>query len=88
MLRRAEVLAAIAATRRAVAVAGTHGKTTTSSMLALVLVEAGLRPSFLIGAPVNQLGTGAAWAERRAGSWSRPTRATARSSSCPGTRRW
>ena len=40
--RRAEVLAAICATRRALAVAGTHGKTTTSSMLALILVEAGL----------------------------------------------
>ena len=36
--------AAIAATRRTVAVAGTHGKTTTSSMLALVLTQAGLRP--------------------------------------------
>src|SRR5215207_9384060 len=48
VLRRAEALAAIAATRRSVAVAGTHGKTTTSSMLALVLVEAGVRPSFII----------------------------------------
>ena len=44
VVRRAELLAAIAATRRTVAVAGTHGKTTTSSMLALVLIEAGQRP--------------------------------------------
>ena len=44
VLRRAETLAAIAATRQAVTIAGTHGKTTTSSMLALVLIEAGLRP--------------------------------------------
>ncbi len=44
VLRRAEALAAIAATRRAVTIAGTHGKTTTSSMLTLVLIEAGLRP--------------------------------------------
>ncbi|MGH9164740.1 MAG: UDP-N-acetylmuramate--L-alanine ligase [Acidimicrobiales bacterium] len=65
-LRRAEMLAAIAATRRTVAVAGTHGKTTTSSMLALVLREAGLRPSFLIGGDLNEIGTGAAWTD---GEW-------------------
>ena len=61
VLRRADVLSAIAATRRAVGVAGTHGKTTTSSMLALVLVEAGLRPSFLIGGHLNEIGSGAVW---------------------------
>jgi len=58
---RAQILAAIAATRRTVAVAGTHGKTTTSSMLAMVLIEAGLDPSFIIGGDVNELGTGANW---------------------------
>ena len=63
VLRRAEMLAAIAATRRTVAVAGTHGKTTTSSMLALVLREAGLRPSFVIGGDVNEVGTGAVWGD-------------------------
>ncbi len=61
VVRRSATLAAIAATRRTVAVAGTHGKTTTSSMLSLVLVEAGLRPSFLIGADVNEIGTNAVW---------------------------
>ncbi|MFN8039268.1 MAG: UDP-N-acetylmuramate--L-alanine ligase [Acidimicrobiales bacterium] len=61
VLRRAEILAAIAATRATVAVAGTHGKTTTSSMLALVLVEAGLHPSFIIGGEVNEIGSGAVW---------------------------
>ena len=66
VVRRAAVLAAIAANRRCIAVAGTHGKTTTASMLALVLVEAGLRPSFLIGADVNETGTNAAW---DAGEW-------------------
>ena len=66
VLRRADILAAIAATRRTVAVAGTHGKTTTSSMLALVLLEAGLRPSFIIGGDVNEIGTGAAWDD---GDW-------------------
>jgi UDP-N-acetylmuramate--alanine ligase len=58
--RRAEMLAAVAATRHAIAVAGTHGKTTTSSMLALVLMATGHRPSFIIGGEVRELGTGAA----------------------------
>jgi UDP-N-acetylmuramate--alanine ligase len=66
VLKRAEVLAAIAAHRRCVAVAGTHGKTTTSSMLSLVLVEAGLRPSFLVGGDLNDIGTNAVWDE---GPW-------------------
>jgi len=61
VVRRSELLAAVAATRQAVAVAGTHGKTTTSSMLALVLIEAGVRPSFIIGGDVNEIGSGAAW---------------------------
>jgi UDP-N-acetylmuramate--alanine ligase len=58
---RSEMLAAICATRRCLAVSGTHGKTTTASMLSLILVEAGLRPSFLIGADVNEIGTNAVW---------------------------
>ena len=66
VLSRAAMLAAIVALRRTIAVAGTHGKTTTSSMLALVLVEAGLRPSFIIGGEVNEIGTNAAWDE---GEW-------------------
>jgi UDP-N-acetylmuramate--alanine ligase len=66
VLSRAAMLAAIVALRRTIAVAGTHGKTTTSSMLALVLVEAGLQPSFIIGGEVNEIGTNAAWDE---GEW-------------------
>jgi UDP-N-acetylmuramate--alanine ligase len=58
---RSGILAAICATRRCLAVAGTKGKTTTASMLSLILVEAGMRPSFLIGADVNEIGTNAAW---------------------------
>jgi UDP-N-acetylmuramate--alanine ligase len=61
VLRRAEMLAAIAGSRRTIAVAGTHGKTTTASMLALALTEAGLHPSFIIGGEVNEIGGGAAW---------------------------
>ncbi len=63
VLRRKEALASIATQRTTVAVAGTHGKTTTSSMLALVLRAAELNPSFIIGGDVNEIGTGAAWAD-------------------------
>ncbi|MHB1509233.1 MAG: UDP-N-acetylmuramate--L-alanine ligase [Acidimicrobiales bacterium] len=58
---RADVLAGITGLRRTIAVAGTHGKTTTASMLAVVLVEAGLRPSFIIGGDLNDIGTNAVW---------------------------
>ena len=66
VLRRSDILPAISAERRTVVVAGTHGKTTTSSMLALALVEAELRPSFIIGGDVNEIGSGAVWDD---GEW-------------------
>jgi len=66
VLRRAEVLGAITDLRRTIAVAGTHGKTTTSSMLAVILAEAGFDPSFIIGGDVNQIGSGAVWSD---GAW-------------------
>jgi UDP-N-acetylmuramate--alanine ligase len=66
VLRRADILRAIAETRRTVAVGGTHGKTTTASMLALVLVEAEMKPSFIIGGDVNEIGSGAVWSD---GEW-------------------
>lgn len=59
--RRSQVLAAILASRRSLVVAGTHGKTSTSSMLALTLRAAGLDPSFLIGGDLNEIGTNATW---------------------------
>jgi UDP-N-acetylmuramate--alanine ligase len=61
VIARSGVLAAICATRRCLAVAGTKGKTTTASMLSLILIEAGLRPSFVIGADVNEVGSNAVW---------------------------
>ncbi|MEO1065279.1 MAG: UDP-N-acetylmuramate--L-alanine ligase [Actinomycetota bacterium] len=61
VLRRAEILSAIAGHKRTVAVAGTHGKTTTSSMLSLILLRAGAHPSFIIGGDVNEIGSGAVW---------------------------
>ncbi len=66
VLSRAEMLASIRSTRKALGIAGTHGKTTTASMLALVLVEAGLRPSFIVGGELNETGTGAVWDD---GEW-------------------
>jgi UDP-N-acetylmuramate--alanine ligase len=59
--RRAEMLGAICAQRRTMAVSGTHGKTTTSAMLAAILSAAGLRPSYLIGGDIRGGGAGASW---------------------------
>jgi UDP-N-acetylmuramate--alanine ligase len=59
--RRAELLAAICSQRRTVAVAGTHGKTSTSAMLAVILRQAGLLPSYIIGGDIVGIGGGAAW---------------------------
>lgn len=61
VVRRAGMLASICAQARALGVAGTHGKTTTTSMLMLVLADAGHRPSFVIGGDVADMGTGAQW---------------------------
>jgi len=62
-LHRAGMLASICARARSVGVAGTHGKTTTSSMLMLALSAAGFRPSFVIGGDVTDIGTGAQWTD-------------------------
>jgi UDP-N-acetylmuramate--alanine ligase len=56
---RAQALAALSAGHRSIAVAGTHGKTTTTSMLAVILERAGLDPSYLIGGDLNESGSGA-----------------------------
>ncbi len=56
---RAKMLAHLAEERRTIAVAGTHGKTTTSSMVATMLVEMKLSPTFLIGGEVSGYGTNA-----------------------------
>jgi UDP-N-acetylmuramate--alanine ligase len=66
VLHRSAALAALAATRRTIAVAGSHGKTTTSSMLALILRAAGWQPSFVIGGEVNEVGANAAFGN---GEW-------------------
>ena len=62
---RAELLAELVARRRAIVVAGAHGKTTTSAMIAFCLDRLGHDPAFLIGGGVPQLGgnarAGAGW---------------------------
>ena len=58
-ISRAQALAILMAGKRSVAVAGTHGKTTTTSMLTVALQSAGLNPSFAIGGMINASGTNA-----------------------------
>ena len=66
VLRRAEMLARVMDLRRGIAVAGTHGKTTTSSMISHVLRQAGLDPTFLVGGELNDIGSNAGVGE---GEW-------------------
>jgi UDP-N-acetylmuramate--alanine ligase len=63
---RAELLGELTAMKRTIAVAGTHGKTTTASMIVHALRAAGVRPGWLVGAPV---GGGLANAEWDEGEW-------------------
>jgi UDP-N-acetylmuramate--alanine ligase len=57
VLKRAEILAAIVNARRGIAVAGTHGKTTTSALIGHILTEAGLDPTILVGGISANLGS-------------------------------
>ncbi|MCK4871451.1 MAG: UDP-N-acetylmuramate--L-alanine ligase [Phycisphaerales bacterium] len=58
VIRYAQALGRCMLGRMGIAVAGTHGKSTTSAMLAYVLTQCGLDPSFIIGATCRQLGGG------------------------------
>jgi UDP-N-acetylmuramate--alanine ligase len=57
VIPRAEMLAELMRLKYGIAVAGAHGKTTTTSMVASVLAEAHLDPTFVVGGRVNQAGT-------------------------------
>ncbi|MDF1764420.1 MAG: UDP-N-acetylmuramate--L-alanine ligase, partial [Oleibacter sp.] len=59
IVRRAEMLAELMRFRHGIAVAGTHGKTTTTSLVTSVLAEAKLDPTFVIGGRLNSAGTNA-----------------------------
>ena len=56
---RAIMLAELMRLKQGIAIAGTHGKTTTTSLVASVLAEAGLDPTFVIGGRLNSAGTNA-----------------------------
>ncbi|MGH9790041.1 MAG: UDP-N-acetylmuramate--L-alanine ligase, partial [Candidatus Acidiferrales bacterium] len=57
VIPRAEMLAELMRLKYGIAIAGAHGKTTTTSMTASVLAAAGLDPTFVVGGKVNQAGT-------------------------------
>ncbi|MEP6801374.1 MAG: UDP-N-acetylmuramate--L-alanine ligase [Acidobacteriota bacterium] len=59
VIRRAEMLAEIMRLKQGVAIAGTHGKTTTTSLAGMVLTEAGFDPTIVVGGQVRILGTNA-----------------------------
>jgi UDP-N-acetylmuramate--alanine ligase len=65
-LHRADLLAEITALRRCIAVTGTHGKTTTTSMVVHVLRACGMDPGYLVGGEVRSTGFNAGWG---AGEW-------------------
>lgn len=66
VLHRADLLAEAARLKRTIAISGTHGKTTTTSMVAHALLACGRDPSYLIGGELRATGTNAAWGE---GEW-------------------
>src|SRR3954471_20155223 len=65
-LHRADLLGELTRLKPTIAVTGTHGKTTTSSMIVHALLGCGLDPSYLVGGEVRSTGTNAAWG---AGEW-------------------
>ncbi len=66
VLRRADLWREWSQQREVVAVAGTHGKTTTTALIALALSRAGVNPGFLVGGEVPDLGTNARWGDPQA----------------------
>ncbi len=59
ILHRSQMLARLMNAKKGIAVAGAHGKTTTSSMIALVLERCGLDPTFIIGGEIMNVGSNA-----------------------------
>lgn len=65
VLSRADMLAAICARAETIAIGGTHGKTTTTAMVASILSRCGVDPSYIVGGDVADLGTNARWSGGR-----------------------
>lgn len=59
VIRRAELLAEMMRLKDGIAVAGSHGKTTTTTLIALILKKAGLDPTVVVGGNANNIGTNA-----------------------------
>jgi UDP-N-acetylmuramate--alanine ligase len=59
VIRRAEMLAELARLKYSIAIAGTHGKTTTTSMIATIVDRAGLDPTVVVGGLLNTIGSNA-----------------------------
>src|SRR4051794_17850568 len=66
VLHRSALLGEVSRLKRCIAIAGTHGKTTTASMVAHTLVACGRRPAYLVGGEVRSTGTNASWGQ---GDW-------------------
>lgn len=65
VMRRAQMLAEVIKDKSVIAVTGTHGKTTTSFMIAHIMDYAGLEPGFAIGGEMEELGGNARWGQGR-----------------------
>ena len=65
LIARAEMLAELMRYRHSIAIAGTHGKTTTTSIVASILAEGGFDPTFVIGGLLNSAGTNAQLGQSR-----------------------
>ena len=65
-LHRADLLGELTRIKPTIAITGTHGKTTTSSMIVHALIACGLDPAYAVGGEVRTTGTNAAWGE---GPW-------------------
>src|SRR4051794_1136152 len=65
-LHRADLLGELTRAKPTIAVTGTHGKTTTTSMVVHALIACGLDPAYLVGGEVRSTGTNAAWGD---GPW-------------------
>ena len=87
VVRRAEMLAELMRLKRTVAVAGTHGKTTTTSMVAALLDAGGVDPTVINGGIINSYGSNARLGAST-GWWSKPMKAMAHSCDSTGPSRW
>lgn len=63
VIHRSEMLYYLTGGKKTIAITGTHGKTTTTSLAAFLLSVAGLKPAFIIGGELNEIGTNAQYGE-------------------------